>query len=218
VSPQPHLASILAIDTSSHQYVAVAACDADGGNVRGLAFEAPRDHSHRLLPAVAEITNGDLSALTRVVVVRGPGSFAGLRVGIASGKGLALARGATLVGIGTMEAVAAAAGGHGVAGHPIGRGEVAIQPFDDGTLTGATDVVAESAAGHVPGIVGEGMGALGGREVAARERCLAALELGRRAVPQSAAPEPIYLRDPRITAPRASAGGARASTNLNEEQ
>ncbi|MCJ7736975.1 MAG: tRNA (adenosine(37)-N6)-threonylcarbamoyltransferase complex dimerization subunit type 1 TsaB, partial [Anaerolineae bacterium] len=64
-------------------------------------WEAPRRHTVELLPRLATafdrlgISADDLSG---IAVARGPGSFTGLRVGMAIGKGLALARGVPIVG------------------------------------------------------------------------------------------------------------------------
>lgn len=199
------MTTILAIDTSSHRYVAAAACESDGAQARVVEIDAPRDHSQRLLPAVASLTPDGLDQIARVVVVRGPGSFAGLRVGIASARGLALARGVPLVGVGTLEAVAAACGGTADVAHSLGRGELAVQSFAGGVACGEPEVISVDAVRERPEIAGEGLGELGGREVTAGARCLAALELGRLRDADLAATEAIYLRDPRITAPRNAA-------------
>ncbi|WBL35272.1 hypothetical protein O0235_10805 [Tepidiforma flava] len=54
-----------------------------------------------------------------IIVVTGPGSYAGLRVGIATAQGLSLATGAPLYGVRTFEAVALAAGAAAVTAiHP----------------------------------------------------------------------------------------------------
>jgi len=76
-------------------------------------WQAPRRHTVELLPRLAlafdqlGITANDLSG---IAVTKGPGSFTGLRVGMAIGKGLALARGIPIVGIPTLDVVAAAQG------------------------------------------------------------------------------------------------------------
>lgn len=68
-------------------------------------------HTIELAPAIAEafakarITHADLAALA---VARGPGSFTGLRIGLALAKGLALARHIPIVGIPTLDFLAAA--------------------------------------------------------------------------------------------------------------
>jgi tRNA threonylcarbamoyladenosine biosynthesis protein TsaB len=76
-------------------------------------WKSPRRHTVELLPRlVAALEQLALSAkhLSGVAVARGPGSFTGLRVGMAVAKGLALARGLPLIGIPTLDVIAAAQG------------------------------------------------------------------------------------------------------------
>ena len=76
-------------------------------------WTSPRRHTVELLPRlVAALEQLGLGAehLSGVAVTRGPGSFTGLRVGMAVAKGLALARGLPLVGVPTLDVVAAAQG------------------------------------------------------------------------------------------------------------
>lgn len=83
----------------------------DGGGLLGeITLRNHESHSERMLPALAWLlaTLGfsprDLAA---VAVSRGPGSFTGLRAGIAAAKGLAFSLGVPLYGIPTLEALAA---------------------------------------------------------------------------------------------------------------
>jgi tRNA threonylcarbamoyladenosine biosynthesis protein TsaB len=69
-----------------------------------------RTHAAKLLPAVSralEYCNMALADMEAIAVTRGPGSFTGLRIGIATAKGLALAVQKPLVGISPLAALAA---------------------------------------------------------------------------------------------------------------
>jgi tRNA threonylcarbamoyladenosine biosynthesis protein TsaB len=96
----------LAIDTSLAPG-SVAAADDDGVTERPLG--AAGDHS-RLLAAALEDVAGQrgwhVPDADLVVVVRGPGSFTGLRVGVATAKALAWATSARLVGVSGFAVVA----------------------------------------------------------------------------------------------------------------
>ena len=69
-----------------------------------------RGHAEALMPLIARVlarSNLDFSALDRVAVTTGPGSFTGLRVGIAAARGIALAAGKPAIGLSTLAAFAA---------------------------------------------------------------------------------------------------------------
>ena len=66
-------------------------------------------HSQTLLPMIDEIcrmTETDVSDIDIVAVSDGPGSFTGLRIGAATGKGIALAKDKPMVAVPTLEAMA----------------------------------------------------------------------------------------------------------------
>jgi tRNA threonylcarbamoyladenosine biosynthesis protein TsaB len=65
-------------------------------------------HAQRLLPLIHDVV-GDWEAIDRIGVGTGPGSFTGLRIGIATARALAQAGGLPLVGVSTLEVLARAA-------------------------------------------------------------------------------------------------------------
>ena len=99
---------VLAIDTALE---ACAAAVLDTG--RGLTSRSlpmMRGHAEALMPLVATVMStagGEFSDLDRIAVTVGPGSFTGLRVGVAAARGLALAAGKPAVGLSTLAALAA---------------------------------------------------------------------------------------------------------------
>ncbi|HET6594072.1 MAG TPA: tRNA (adenosine(37)-N6)-threonylcarbamoyltransferase complex dimerization subunit type 1 TsaB [Anaerolineales bacterium] len=100
---------LLAVDTSTAQ---VGLAVYDGAQVAGeYAWRSSQRHTVELAPAVFELlarcglTMDDIRALG---VALGPGSFTSLRVGLSLVKGFALARGLPLIGIPTLDILAAA--------------------------------------------------------------------------------------------------------------
>jgi N6-L-threonylcarbamoyladenine synthase len=104
-------AVILAIDTAT-EVTAVGIGLRDGDAVDALATcdsVAPRAAMSRLLPCVRDLLAGlhlSMRDVDEVVAGRGPGSFTGVRIGVATAKGIAHGLGAPLFGIGTLDAVA----------------------------------------------------------------------------------------------------------------
>jgi len=101
---------VLAIDT------ALEACSAaildtdrrDGVTSRSLPMV--RGHAEALVPLIAAVmseANVEFTELDRIAVTIGPGSFTGLRVGVAAARGIALATGKPAVGLTTLAALAA---------------------------------------------------------------------------------------------------------------
>lgn len=117
---------LLAIDTSS----SVAGVALYGERVAGeCTWLAHQDHTRQLLPQVFNLlgTQGLKPAdLTGIGVALGPGSFNGLRVGVAAAKALAFSLHIPMAGIGTLEAMAYQHKHAGVPVRPIldaGRGQ-----------------------------------------------------------------------------------------------
>lgn len=108
---------VLGIETAT-PHGSVALCR--GGVILGeICLHNPRSHSEKLLPAIhtlLEMTGETTATIAAVAVSRGPGSFTGLRIGVAAAKGLAFALKVPLFGIPTLALLAANA--------PAGRSPV----------------------------------------------------------------------------------------------
>ncbi len=120
---------LIAIDTSGRRG-SVALCRGARDSFRALQLFTLEGgtYSARLMPAIAELLQQDGFAKNDVdgfVVVSGPGSFTGLRVGLATVKGLCEVLGKPLTTVSMLEAVAIAHGAGGVtAVLDAGRGEL----------------------------------------------------------------------------------------------
>jgi tRNA threonylcarbamoyladenosine biosynthesis protein TsaB len=146
---------ILALDTTTRP--GSAAVMQDGRLLKEAAGDSTREQAVRLpgdlatLLAEVSLTLNDVNALA---VATGPGSFTGLRVGIATMQGLAMAIGVPLIGVSALDALAHTAFAH----HPGGRvaawidawrGEVFAACYESGleisppTVARPQDVAAE---------------------------------------------------------------------------
>lgn len=128
---------LLAIDTST-RVVGVAVYD--GLQVLGEITWASQDyHTVELAPVLMDILNRSHvlpEDLEVVAVATGPGSFTGLRIGLALAKGMALARRLDLIGVPTLDILAAAqplVNLQMAAVLRVGRGRLAVGWYQPGT-------------------------------------------------------------------------------------
>ncbi len=169
-----------------------------------------RGHQERLAliaQAVVAEAGVDFAEIARVGATVGPGSFTGLRVGVAFAKGLASALSAETVGVSVFEALAADREGLVFAAIDARRDQIYLQGFNDGqaldppraaSLEAA--VLTIRAAGRAVTVIGSGAPALAAQlpgvhlvEAAwADPRVVARLAARRAASPL----KPLYLRAP----------------------
>src|SRR5271163_4206389 len=101
---------VLAIDTALAACSAAVLDTAHGGILASESLPMLRGHAEALMPLIARVMKQSGMAfadLDRVVVTTGPGSFTGLRVGIAAARGLGVATGLEVAGVTTLSAYAA---------------------------------------------------------------------------------------------------------------
>ena len=118
--------AILSIDTATRRIV--IATGSPSGVTDGIStWPAGYRHGETLLRSIGRFLgeqNIRRSRLVGIVVGSGPGAFTGLRVGIATAKGMAHGLGIPLVGVSTGEALLAASG--------VGRGVLLLPAGPDG--------------------------------------------------------------------------------------
>lgn len=205
---------VLCFDTALD---ACSACLLDGDVVVAARSEPmPRGHQERLAPLVDELmaeAGLAFSALDRIGVTVGPGSFTGLRVGMAFAKGLGFALGKSVAGIGTLEALAASNPSKGLKAAVIDarRDQVYVQAFWGATAASYPEALSVADAAELlikldpsgpAALIGSGGPLLAeafpkaaldrrsGADPVALARLVAA------AVEPSGPPAPLYLRAP----------------------
>ncbi len=131
---------ILAFDTATPACTA-ALFAADGSLVDRRDETMARGHAERLVPILEALLGRHRPSA--ILVGCGPGSFTGLRVGIAAAHGLALGWGVPLTGFATFALLAAGVSGEGPLGIalPGGHGELFVQQFDRAPLAPTGELV-----------------------------------------------------------------------------
>ena len=133
--------SVLAIDTSTSR-ANVALLEGVGSTVDTVAeIAATMDDSHAthlfdLIDRVLAMAAWSKQRLDAFAVIRGPGSFTGVRIALGTVQGLALASDRPCTGVNTLEAMAEASGACPGERTPVlgaGRGEVYVARYDAGS-------------------------------------------------------------------------------------
>lgn len=157
---------VLALDTTTPS--GSCAIAADGVVLHEEASDASRSAAERLpadLMAILERTRRKLGEVDVFAVATGPGSFTGLRIGIATMQGLAFAAGKPLVGVSGLEALARigleeAAGRRIAAWVDAWRGEVYAALFERGTevepVVARPDALLSQYSGEPTLFIGDG--------------------------------------------------------------
>ncbi|WP_372708395.1 tRNA (adenosine(37)-N6)-threonylcarbamoyltransferase complex dimerization subunit type 1 TsaB [Brevundimonas sp.] len=193
----------------------------------GLRSEAMiRGHQERLAvlarEAVAEA--GGFDAVGRIGVTVGPGSFTGLRIGLAFAHGLGAALDRPVVGVSTLDALAASAGDARAVAALIDarRGQVYARFWIDGRPDGPAEAVSLGAAGARVAKLGAGAVLIGSGAVLIAGSAPDALvhdhagptpdavaRLAAAADPIESPPRPLYLLAPDATPPSRLPGQPR---------
>ncbi len=199
------------------------ACEAalvrDGVVIAGLSEPMNQGHDARLAPVVEQLMREASTAfadLHRVAVIVGPGSFTGVRVGVAFARGLALSLDIPAVGVTSLEAIDGLPSRGYVLGvlpakrrpphrtwwgQLIDAGRGGAEPFEAGeeelaALAAGTDAVCGGL---------EDLPHLGQRQIpGAPSARAAALFAARMAASDLPPPRPIYVREPDATPMRPS--------------
>ena len=225
---------VLAFDSSGATLSAAVVTDrGDGPHVRARRAERlERGHAARLLPFLREVlasADCSLAAIDVLAVTVGPGSFTGVRIGLATARALAMATGKPLAGYSTLDVLLAQSiAAHGKPQAPLvaaidtkrGDAYLALADSDRGPFLGTSATLASMLPTSGSRIVGD-MGGQLQTELAARGIAAIAdlqmvapdpVSMARRALHDGAEhwaarnrlhglPGPLYLRAADVTLP-----------------
>jgi tRNA threonylcarbamoyladenosine biosynthesis protein TsaB len=231
-----HRMRILAIDASCG---AVSACVLDSGADEAIARHSEpmeRGHAEALAPLLERLmfgVEGGFASLERIAATVGPGSFTGIRIGLATARAMGLALDIPVVGVSTLVAFA---GPLLLEPHPgiiasvidARHGRVYFQLFEStgrplvpARLEGLREALRAVGAGPVR-MTGNGARLLAmeaaraglGAELLGNADfpdILAVARIGLAADPRDCPPRPLYLKSPDAQ-PATGAGVARANS------
>ena len=192
---------ILAIDTSTAACSA-ALFDSSGECIASADEQIGRGHAERLVPMLDELLSGRRAE--RILVGVGPGSFTGIRVGIAAAQGLAIGWDCEIAGMSSLGLIATGveSGGDIAAAMDGGHGELFVQQFSrEGAVSELFNLPPEQAAQCVDAELVAGPAAERLVEARGSGEAIAAWPSARHALKlapelRSLAPKPIYARAP----------------------
>src|ERR1051325_11229230 len=101
---------VFALDTALGGCASAVLDSAAGAIIASESLGMERGHAEAIMPLIARVMDAarcEFAELNRIAVTVGPGSFTGLRVGIAAARGIALAAGKPAIGLSTLSALAA---------------------------------------------------------------------------------------------------------------
>lgn len=199
---------ILVIDTSGPECAAGIHDAATDRLVAAKSETLGKGHAERLIPMIDEVLREaglSLKDMTRIGVTTGPGSFTGIRVGVAAARGFALSLGIPAVGVTTLRVVAEEVLEIGppapvVAAIDAGRSEIFAQIFapDGEALTEPAayghDAVRAIVARFDAILTGSGAAALAGAPRVQDAYPLARIARIAARLPDDAPAAPVYIR------------------------
>jgi tRNA threonylcarbamoyl adenosine modification protein YeaZ len=212
---------VLALDTALDACAAAVLDTERRDLVASETQPMSRGHAEALMPMVARVMDAarlEFSDIDRIAVTIGPGSFTGVRVGIAAARGIALAAGRPAIGLTTLAAFTAPHVAAGFAGTVVPvidarHGQVYMQVFGPGgraviapRLAAVREAV-EQARSRAPALITGSAADLVAAEWPADDpppKVVAAgapeigwvARLGAAAQEDRASPKPLYLRAP----------------------
>lgn len=142
---------VLAADTSLP--ILSVALIRDRALIGALAMEGKGSRNEKLLPAIDWLLTEnaiDRKEIDLFAVTRGPGSFTGVRIGLATLQGLAVALQRPVCTMSTHEAIAYETRGRVVIRDDAGRGEFYVSVFEDGREVAAPHLAREVNDANVP--------------------------------------------------------------------